>query len=98
MVGLAILSGVNDKPAWRNWQTRLIQNQVPFGSGGSSPLAGTLKARETLFLELFFVLLRRMSIAALSVKPQHAACESRLRSKQLSFRSADLRHHSDPGT
>ena len=28
-------------PAWRNWQTRLIQNQVPYGSGGSSPLAGT---------------------------------------------------------
>ena len=40
-VGLAILTPVNDKPAWRNWQTRLIQNQVPFGSGGSSPLAGT---------------------------------------------------------
>ena len=55
-VGLAILTPVNDKPAWRNWQTRLIQNQVPFGSGGSSPLAGILKAQETLFLEPFLLI------------------------------------------
>ena len=41
-------------PAWRNWQTRLIQNQVPFGSGGSSPLAGTLRAREMVCFASFF--------------------------------------------
>ena len=31
---------------WRNWQTRLIQNQVPSGSDGSSPFTGTSENAE----------------------------------------------------
>lgn len=49
---------MRDTPEWRNWQTRLTQNQV-LRSVGSSPTSGTnAKAAESLKLS------RRFSVSA----------------------------------
>ena len=45
------------KPEWRNWQTRLTQNQV-LRSVGSSPTSGTL----TKLISTIVMVLRRVFI------------------------------------
>ena len=49
---------MRDAPEWRNWQTRLTQNQV-LRSVGSSPTSGTdAKRRESLKLSRRFIYTR----------------------------------------
>src|SRR5215213_2428170 len=40
-VGSGILANANQKPKWRNRQTRTTQNRVPYGNEGSIPSFGT---------------------------------------------------------
>ena len=72
---------MRDTPEWRNWQTRLTQNQV-LRSVGSSPTSGT-NAKAAGKLEAFPPLLR---IYPTSTRPTRASDAATIKAQETAAR------------